>query len=121
MGTSCDEGSRDAALAALRALPVSWVVVLDLELQVLTESGEPLERIRKAVSRMGALIDAMLVLSRLSRRELCREPVDLSELAHEVVEELRAGDPGREVEIVVEDGLAATGDRELLRVVLENL
>src|SRR5437764_11738368 len=43
MGTSCDEGSRDAALAALRALPVSWVVVLDLELQVLTESGEPLD------------------------------------------------------------------------------
>ena len=51
----------------------------------LDDSGrEMLARIRKAVANMSALIDAMLELSRLSRRELSRDQVDLSELARDV-------------------------------------
>ena len=82
---------------------------------------ERLERIRRASARMGELIDAMLLLSRLTRRELSITRVDLSALASEISEQLRARDPARQVEFVIEDGLETVGDPELVRVLMRNL
>lgn len=70
---------------------------------------------------MGQLIDDLLRLSRLSRTDLQREPVDLSALAAEVVDTLRLAEPGRDVTVELAPGLRAEGDARLLRVLLENL
>lgn len=78
-------------------------------------------RVRKAAGRMGELIDALLKMSRLSRSELKLEPVDLSRLAADVIEELRVGEPGRQVEARIEPGLQVVGDAALLRNLLGNL
>jgi signal transduction histidine kinase len=108
--------------APLRAIDGFSAAVARRNSHQLDDSGrEMLERIRRAVARMSALIDAMLVLSRLSRRELRRERVDLSELAWDVADELRAQEPHRSVEVAIEEGLSASGDRELLRIAIENL
>jgi signal transduction histidine kinase len=80
-----------------------------------------LERMRAASRRMGQLIDDLLKLSRLSRSELRRAQVDISAQARAIEEELRDAEPGREVELVVQEGLQACGDPELLRVALTNL
>jgi PAS domain S-box-containing protein len=80
-----------------------------------------LGRVRKAAARMGELIDAILVISRVGRAELRREPVDLSRMALEVLDELRAGARGREVEVTIAPGLHAEGDATLLRNMLGNL
>ena len=80
-----------------------------------------LGRIRASSQRMGQLIDDLLDLSRVSRGEMTREPVDLSKMAHEVADELRATAPLREAEFVVADGLIAETDPRLLRIVLTNL
>jgi PAS domain S-box-containing protein len=80
-----------------------------------------LERVRRAGARMGQLIDDLLALSRLSRTELRRERVDLTALAHAVLAELAAREPQREVELQVEPELRGDADRQLLRVLLENL
>ena len=80
-----------------------------------------LERVRAGSERMGVLIDSMLELSRLGRRPLEFGDVDLSALAGEVVEELRAAEPEREVEVLIEPDVSAVGDKELLRVALQNL
>jgi signal transduction histidine kinase len=80
-----------------------------------------LERVRAGSQRMALLIDSMLELSRLGRRPLELRDVDLSALAAEVVEELRAGERERDVEVVIEPNLSAVGDKELLRVALQNL
>ncbi|HEY8925193.1 MAG TPA: ATP-binding protein, partial [Polyangia bacterium] len=80
-----------------------------------------LERIGKGVERMGALIEDLLQLARISRGPINGNPVDLGELAREVVAELRAAHPDRAVEVDVEAGLGAWGDRRLLNVVLVNL
>lgn len=77
--------------------------------------------INEGSERVEELIDAMLVLARLARREMRREPVDLSALAAAVVSELRQSEPGREVDVVIAPGLVARGDAALLRVVLQNL
>ena len=78
-------------------------------------------RIRESVGQMQELIDALLHLSRVTRAELRRIPVDLSELVVQTAGELRATDPGRAVELVVRPGMIAEGDPRLLRVMFTNL
>jgi light-regulated signal transduction histidine kinase (bacteriophytochrome) len=80
-----------------------------------------LERIQAAAQRMGQLIDDLLQLSRVTRTEMKRKPVDLTALAREVMQDMHGSDPERLVEVVIHDGLQSTGDARLLRVVLENL
>ena len=70
---------------------------------------------------MGLLIDGLLELSRLSRNELLRERVDLSELAGEVAREIEEAEPERKVELAIAEGLAAFADRQLARSLLANL
>ncbi|RNC69879.1 MAG: CHASE2 domain-containing protein [Desulfuromonadales bacterium] len=80
-----------------------------------------LARICAGVARMERLIDGLLALSRLSRADLRREPVNLSCMAHEIMDELRATAPERPVEFMVGEGIVAEGDASMLRAVLTNL
>jgi PAS domain S-box-containing protein len=80
-----------------------------------------LQRARLASQRMARLIDDLLKLSRVSRSEMRRGPVDLAALARAVVAELRAAEPERQVEFVCPPQLMANADESLLRVALENL
>ena len=108
--------------APLRAIDGFSRVLLSRYADRLDADGRhALERVRAGSERMGVLIDAMLGLSRLGRRPLELGDVDLSALAAEVVEELRAGEPERDVEVLIEPDVSAVGDKELLRVVLQNL
>ncbi|HWL42528.1 MAG TPA: ATP-binding protein [Ilumatobacter sp.] len=89
---------------------------------VLSESGHRhLDRLLESTRRMNELIDDLLDLSRATRDEMRREPVDLSLLAHAVIARLRESSPHRCVEVVIDDQLVADGDPRLLRIVLENL
>lgn len=99
----------------------SAALVEDLGDKLDGESRDYLERISAGAARMGLLIDALLGLSRVSRADLIREPVDLTRLANDVITQLRTSDPARVVACVVADGLVAQGDPQLLRVLLENL
>lgn len=85
------------------------------------EGKKHLARIRASTLRMGALIDDLLELARVSRAELRRAPVKLSEIARELVAELRNGEQGRDVRCEIQDGLTAEADPRLVRVVLANL
>jgi PAS domain S-box-containing protein len=80
-----------------------------------------LERIRAGAVRMSDLIDDLLLLSRVSRSEIRRGPLDLGEIAASIVAELRRQDPARDVEVEVADPMAAVGDRRLLTIALDNL
>lgn len=85
------------------------------------EGKSHIRRIRSACQKMGTLIDELLELSRVTRRELRREKVDLSEHAREIAEELQKTQPQRKVDWSIENGLTAHGDGDLLRVALVNL
>ncbi|MDX2168366.1 MAG: PAS domain S-box protein [Deltaproteobacteria bacterium] len=96
---------------------------------VLADHGEALpataradlERVRAATRRMAELIDQLLGLARVMRGELRRGPVDLSQLAREVAQEIAGGEPARTVAISIAEGLRAQGDAALVRAVLSNL
>jgi PAS domain S-box-containing protein len=85
------------------------------------ETRRHLDRIRAATQRMGQLIDDLLTLSKVSRGDMTRETVDLSELAARVATELNRRSTGRARTFTVEPGLVASGDPRLLRILLENL
>jgi light-regulated signal transduction histidine kinase (bacteriophytochrome) len=80
-----------------------------------------LHRVRLAAHSMSVLIDEMLNLSRVARSAIRRENLDLSAMAQSIAEELRAAEPGRQVEFAIEKGLTATGDLELVRAAMKNL
>lgn len=85
------------------------------------EAIEDLQRVRAAAARMGTLIDDLLVLSRTTRSEINRQPVDLSGLAEEAISQLRASDPKRHVEVEIQPDLTVQADPGLLRVAMDNL
>lgn len=71
--------------------------------------------------RMNLLIEALLNFSKLGRVEPQREMVNLSDLVHAVVQDLKLAQPERQVDFRVADEVVAYGDASLLRVVLVNL
>lgn len=88
----------------------------------LDEQGQDyLRRIHVAAGRMADLIDGLLRLSRITRAELVREEVDLSALAHTVIDNLRQTEPARSVDVFIQPDLRAEVDRALVTVLLENL
>jgi len=80
-----------------------------------------LNRIRSSTQHMGQLIDDLLKLSRATRTEIRREPVDLTQLAQSVITGLEIAEPDRKVECRVQASMVVDGDPRLLRIVLENL
>lgn len=80
-----------------------------------------MDRIQAGVSQMGNLIDGLLSLAQLSRTEMRHVPVDMSQMAGEILERLQGQSPERQVAFSVEPGLRVTGDARLLRSLLENL
>jgi len=80
-----------------------------------------LQNVRGASQQMAQLIDDILQLARVTRSEMRREAVNLSEIACSVVAELQNRDTGRAATIIVEEGLSTYGDHHLLRIMLTNL
>jgi light-regulated signal transduction histidine kinase (bacteriophytochrome) len=88
----------------------------------LDEHGKDyLQRVREACRRMAQLTEDMLTLSRVTRREMRKEAVDLSILARSIATALQQTEPQRQAEFVIAEGLVAIGDPGLLRAALENL
>jgi signal transduction histidine kinase len=83
--------------------------------------NDHVDRILAAAARMNSMIDALLALSRLQSQPLKRQPVDLSQLARYVVDDLRGNEPEREADIDIEPGLVVHGDPTLIRIAVENL
>jgi light-regulated signal transduction histidine kinase (bacteriophytochrome) len=84
-------------------------------------SGGHLKRVVAGSRHMGALIDDLLNLARLSRQEMRRQQFNLSETVGSVAASLAAAQPGRSVAIVIQPDLIANADPGLVRAVLDNL
>jgi light-regulated signal transduction histidine kinase (bacteriophytochrome) len=108
--------------APLRGMNGFAQVLLDDYRDKLDASGvESLQEIHTNAVRMGALIDALLSLSRVTRSDLTQESVDLSELAHTITGELATAHRGHRVTVTVQPHLCAFMDPRLARTLLENL
>lgn len=80
-----------------------------------------LDRILNAGERMSSLIDDLLKLSRITRKDVKWENVNLSEIAQTIISELKENEPNRDVTIQLQRDITIKGDQQLIRVMLENL
>jgi signal transduction histidine kinase len=80
-----------------------------------------LHKAQDCARQMGELIDALLGLSRMMRAEMRRHKLDLSALAREIADGLQKAEPDRQADFLIEPGLAADGDRAMVRAVPQNL
>ena len=108
--------------APLRAVTSFSQILLDDAAEKLdSDQRDSLQRVVNASKHMADLIDDILELSRITRKELQREQIDLSGLVRDILEELRRADPVRKLTATIADGVTVEGDAKLLRVALENL
>ena len=88
----------------------------------LDETGKSyLQELRGASQEMAQLIDDVLQLARVTRTEMRRAVINLSELANSIAAEMQKEDPERTVVVDIEDGLSTLGDKRLLGIMLGNL
>jgi signal transduction histidine kinase len=96
--------------------------LLELSLPNATEEQRRrLSRIQGSVKQMSELIDALLVLSRISRHTLHREIIDVSALTEAIVQDMRQRDPARSVEVAIQPSMVVHGDRRLIADLFQNL
>jgi len=106
----------------LARIATATEVLQQLDSKVLGANGRfCVETITAASDGMEQLIESIMVLSRISHRELHRESVDLSTLAGAIAVELQQTAAERDVVFTITPGLIAHGDPGLLRIALQNL
>lgn len=71
--------------------------------------------------QMEEMIDALMVLCRVTEMEIVSKPVDLSSMVQELAGQMQLTDPGRRVRLEIPPRVVVQGDPQLLRIALENL
>ena len=108
--------------APLRTMDGFSKALLEDYSEIIDETGQDyLRRVRAAATRMGSLIEDVLSLSRVTRTEMDRMNVNLSDLAREVMQEITALEPERSVSFSTVDVANARCDRRLMKVAIHNL
>jgi light-regulated signal transduction histidine kinase (bacteriophytochrome) len=85
------------------------------------EGKKNLKRICHGAEEMGKMIDDILILSRVTRQELYRREINLSDIAENIVAELKEKNSEAHVQYSIKKNVLAYGDPEFLTIVLEHL
>jgi PAS domain S-box-containing protein len=108
--------------APLRTIDGFSQALLEDYFENIDETGRDyLQRLRAAANRMSSLIEDILGLSRVTRGEMERSLVNLSDIVHEVIDDLRGIEPNRAVDIQIAETVPVRCDRRLMKIALQNL
>jgi PAS domain S-box-containing protein len=108
--------------APLRSVNGFCNILLDEYAEQMDETAiSYLDRIVAASKKMSNLIDDLLLLSRVSRKDLEPEEIDLSKMFQESLDQIAATDPGREINTNIQAGLLLHADKGLMGVVVNNM
>jgi PAS domain S-box-containing protein len=99
----------------------SRILIEEHATQLDPEGRRLLERVRHATQHMGELVDELLNLSRVSRREISPLVTDLNTVVREVISDLQTACQGRQVEFHAGPLPFAQCDPGLIRQVFANL
>lgn len=80
-----------------------------------------INKVFNGVHRMEAIIEGMLELTRITRNEIQKENVNISQIATEIINNFKEKDPHRQVDATVDENIYCMCDSLLIRILLENL
>jgi PAS domain S-box-containing protein len=89
--------------------------------QIDAQGRDYLQRVVVASRHMSQLIDDILRLSQISRVEIYRVQVNLSEMVQNIAAELQQSQPDRSAEFIIQPDLIVKADESLIRIALQNL
>jgi len=108
--------------APLRSISSFSQIILEEYQNKLDEDGlNYLHRVVKGCKNMSEIIEALLSLSRVTRRPLEKQNVDLSELCQKAFDQQKEAYPERQVEIKLTPNLLVNGDNASLSILMNNL
>ena len=108
--------------APLRAVEGFTKVIAEDYGHVLDDTAQRhLHRIAHGAERMKSIIDDLLRLAQISRKHPTCETVDVTQLAEDIVADIRASERRKDVEVRIHVGMRADADAPLVRIALENL
>jgi light-regulated signal transduction histidine kinase (bacteriophytochrome) len=108
--------------APLRAITGFSSMLLEDYADKLDDEGKHLlDIVKDSTLKMGALIDNLLALSRIGRKEIERSKIDMDKLAQTTFDEIKATIPERELQCNIKPLPPAYGDQGLIQEVFFNL
>jgi PAS domain S-box-containing protein len=108
--------------APLRAIDgFSRMIQEDYSEQLDSEANRYLKIVRENAKRMGELIDDLLTLSRLNRKELYKQPIFPNDLIEGVLQDLTLDMEGRQIEFTIAELPICQADLSLLKQVWVNI
>ncbi|MFP4498423.1 MAG: PAS domain S-box protein [Vulcanimicrobiota bacterium] len=108
--------------APLRVIDGFSTLILDECSSELTgDCREYIEHIVKNSNRMKLLIEDMLAFSRLGRKEIHKESINIKETINEIIQELRILEPHRQINFNILRLVPAFGDQILIKQVFHNI
>jgi two-component system, sensor histidine kinase and response regulator len=100
---------------------LSQTLLEDYGDQLDSRATDYLTRMRGASQRMTSVFDGLQTLFRLTSGEVHREQLDITELAKEIVDEIKGVNPDHNVRFEIAPKMTASGDKRLVRILLANL
>ena len=85
------------------------------------KAKDSLKKMRVASQRMTSVFDGLQTLFRLTSGEIHREQLDVTQMAKEIIDELKASSPAGHVQVEIAKEIKASGDKRLIRILLSNL
>jgi PAS domain S-box-containing protein len=108
--------------APLRGID-GWSLALleDYKDKLDVQGREYIDLVRSETQIMGRLIDDLLMFSRQNRAELNQQPLDMTAMAQAIISRLQQQNPTLQTDFIVQPGLKALGDNNLIEIALKNL
>jgi PAS domain S-box-containing protein len=113
--------SHDLRAPLRTIISTSRIMIEDYGAELSEMPQNLLQKQARAAHKLAELIDDLLRYSRIGRQAIQLEQVDLSAAAQAIAASLADSKPERMTEFVIEEGLSAQGDTELLTMALHNL
>jgi PAS domain S-box-containing protein len=99
----------------------SQIIAEDAAPKLGADELDALHRITSAGKHMAELIDDILELSRITRRELKLQTINISIIAHDIANNLTELNSSRKIHWSIQDNMLDHGDEQLLRLLMQNL
>ena len=108
--------------APLRGMKGFSQVLLEDYREKLDDEGQDyLNRIANGAQHMSLIIDDLLSLAQITKRNINKKQINISKLSKTIVSRLLDQEPDRKIDIRIEQGIFTHGDEKLLDIALTNI